>query len=158
MEFISWDFRPAVLGETEAKALLEPGDTDWVAVDFWDVFHTGGVMEEADWRERFRYFGAGLDKLPVLDQPKSANSGIAKEHSPLVTEILARTLEHQAQNEPLKLYRNRKMRTAQIFREKMNARRRLKSTPDKLRRSGAPLQRAQAALSSPRSRRHQRDW
>ena len=38
-------------------------------------------------------------------------------------EILARTLEHQAENEPSKLYREQKMRAAQIFREKMNGRR-----------------------------------
>jgi hypothetical protein len=42
-------------------------------------------------------FGAGFDKLPVLDQPGSANSETAKDLSPLVTEFLARTLENQAQ-------------------------------------------------------------
>ena len=41
----SWDFRPAVLGKTEAKALLNPRDN----VDVWDVFHTGTVSSsEAD--------------------------------------------------------------------------------------------------------------
>ena len=74
MKFISWDFRPAVLGTTEAKALLEPGSTDWVSVDFSDVSHTGSVMDEASWRERFTSLGFGLDNLPVLDQPGLANS------------------------------------------------------------------------------------
>ena len=31
-------------------------------------------MSEATWRERFSNFGAGLAKLPVLDQPELANS------------------------------------------------------------------------------------
>ena len=66
-----------------------------------------------------------MDKLPVLDQRVSTNSKSEKEHSPLVIELLARTLERQAQNEPWKLYRDQKMRAAQIFREKMNARRKL---------------------------------
>jgi hypothetical protein len=73
VKFISCDFRPAVLGTTEAKALLEPGSTDWVNVDFSEVSHSGSVMDEASWRERFTNLGVGLDNLPVLDQPGLPN-------------------------------------------------------------------------------------
>lgn len=65
MRFVNWDDRPAVLGSTEAFAMLKPG-SDWVEVDHWDVFHTAGVMDEPDWRERFKRFGR-LDP-PKLDQ------------------------------------------------------------------------------------------
>lgn len=56
MKFVNWDDRPAVLGESKAFAKLAP-DADWIEVDAWDVFHTAGVMDEADWRERFKNFG-----------------------------------------------------------------------------------------------------
>lgn len=65
MEFMNWDGRPAVLGRTEAKAMLKPKET-WTKVDFWDVHETGGVMDESAWRERFKSFG--LSDVPMLDQ------------------------------------------------------------------------------------------
>ena len=42
--------------------------------------------------------------------------------SPLVVELLAKTLEHQAQSEPSKLNRERMFKVAQVFREKMKER------------------------------------
>lgn len=56
MDYVNWDMRPAVLGKSKALAMLKPG-SDWTEVDAWDVFHTAGVMEEPDWRERFKSFG-----------------------------------------------------------------------------------------------------
>ena len=73
MKFVTWDRRPAVLGEFEVKALLKPRpDGDWVEVDFHDVWYTAGLMEEADWRERYRDWG--LDPLPKIDQTGSAKA------------------------------------------------------------------------------------
>ena len=78
MDFVDWDLRPAVLGETEAKAMPEPGG-DWVSVDF----SGGAPYGRPLW---LRPLGDGcsgisvqaLDKLPVLDQPASANSETAR--------------------------------------------------------------------------------
>ena len=66
VKFCNWDERPVVLTDFEAKALLEPGDTDWVEANFPDVFTTCRLMDEDVWRERFKYFGTGLDNLPAL--------------------------------------------------------------------------------------------
>lgn len=64
MKFVNWDDRPAVLGESKALAMLKP-DSPWVEVDFSDVWYTAGLMDEVDWRERFKGFGR-LDP-PTLD-------------------------------------------------------------------------------------------
>lgn len=65
--FCNWDRRPAVLIEPayDAFAVLSPGK-DWSKVDEADVFHTAGVMSEADWRGRFEpEFGPlDLSRLP----------------------------------------------------------------------------------------------
>ena len=45
-----------------------------------------------------------------------------KPSSPLVVELLARTMEHQAESEPSKLNRHGKLKAAQMFREKMKER------------------------------------
>lgn len=66
VKFVSWDFRPALLGKREAFALLDP-DTQWVDVDVWDVSHTGGLMDEASWHDRFDYFGPAMHKLPKVN-------------------------------------------------------------------------------------------
>ena len=73
MDFVDWNGCPALLGRTEAKALLEPG-AEWTSVDLRNVQQKGRLMSEASWRERFSNFDAGLAKLPALDQPGLANS------------------------------------------------------------------------------------
>lgn len=57
MRFVNWDNRPAVLGTSQAFAMLKPA-SEWVSVDVWDVWETAGVMTEAAWRERFKSYGA----------------------------------------------------------------------------------------------------
>ena len=47
-----------------------------------------------------------------MDKKKS------KPSSPVAIELLARTLEHQAEGEPSKLNRERKLRDAQVLRQK----------------------------------------
>lgn len=76
MRFVDWDHRPAVLGGTEARAMLRP-EADWVKVDFWDVVETAGVMDESTWRRVFKTFGANL-KPPTLDQSPGERAEAAR--------------------------------------------------------------------------------
>jgi hypothetical protein len=75
MDFVNWDDRPAVLGESEARAMLKP-NSDWVNVDAWDVWSTAGIMSEAAWRERFKSFGELSP--PILDQSGPASAEAAE--------------------------------------------------------------------------------
>ena len=45
MRFANWDWRPAVLVDGRAFALLSPG-SDWVEVDRLDVGHTSSLIED----------------------------------------------------------------------------------------------------------------
>ena len=67
VKFIHWDGRPALLGKTEAKALLKPNAKEWVDVDVQDVRHTGGLMDEASWHKSYDYFGPAMQKLPKVN-------------------------------------------------------------------------------------------
>jgi hypothetical protein len=66
MDFINWDWRPAVLiGVDDAFAVLSPGK-GWSRVDEADVIHTGAVLSEEEWRRRFepRFGFLDLSKIP----------------------------------------------------------------------------------------------
>ena len=76
VKFVNWDGRPAVLGDTEAKAMLEPA-SDWVPAPHGDVWSTGALMSEPAWRARFNNFSP-LDPLPTLDQVGPAESAASE--------------------------------------------------------------------------------
>ena len=75
IKFVYWEGWPALLGETEARALLHKGDTDWTYVDYMDVCLTAGICDEKTWRRMFSDWGPAMDNLPTLDQtaPTPAN-------------------------------------------------------------------------------------
>lgn len=73
LTFVNWDFRPAVLLEFGAFAVLSK-DAPWKAVDPFDVSETGAVMSEEVWRDKFEEEYGVLD-LSAL--PKTAPQSTA---------------------------------------------------------------------------------
>lgn len=66
-KFIYWEGWPALLGKTEAKALLDKGAKEWTNVDVDDVRNVGGICNEKEWREMFKAWGPAMDKLPKVN-------------------------------------------------------------------------------------------
>jgi hypothetical protein len=73
--FCNWDYRPAVLTEFSAFAVLGRGEA-WTKVSRHDVFGTAGVMSEDVWRQWFEGKFGPLDlsrwrPLPVLPETEA---------------------------------------------------------------------------------------
>jgi hypothetical protein len=78
MLFVNWDYRPAVLVDGMAFAVIAPGEAG-KRLSRHDVFGTASVMSEAAWRKAFSDF-APLDLSKIPDH--SGDSSSRLEHAP----------------------------------------------------------------------------
>jgi hypothetical protein len=82
IKFVDWDHRPAVLVGDKAFAVLGHNDP-WVVVDECDVGHTGGLMTETAWRERFQGYFGPLD-LSLIGRARAHIQFVNWGHRPAV--------------------------------------------------------------------------